>query len=490
MATLRGGATQTEAVENINAMRTGVRNTAEPLRQNAMQEVNVGRTQIVPLENLSALLDDAAQQLNAGGQVRSMRGLEGRTLEQIDDVFAHPELYAPGSAGRPLPRLGEIADQAGQRADEGIDTQMFLRDEAARARTVAEDLRAQGYAPLDITPVVRRMRELAREALPNTGRRLLFSRYADMLEQAAAESGGIIYGAKVHMAKRELGDFVASVLGQSDPSAIQRGTSMMAGDVQNAIDAAFNAAAPGTPWAEYNRVFSGGMRGVEQQDFARELTQLSPVRFENVMRGGDIDFVRQHLPNDFDINSVLTPSQRETAQRLNRGISADLDVTNTGLRALGSEQGGSLQIGAQNRVSEAIEPGFTPTTRAIFNLTGRVPGVSGGGIAAEQTARQYAQNMSQNTMRSLVPALASAPAAARLLPVRSTNYMTARAVSNLDPITQQMLAQAAQRNMTGGLINTPAAEYYAPPPGQIIVGYGLTISGQRYPIYAPPGAAQ
>lgn len=141
LSSLRGGATQAEAVENINAMRRGVQQTAEPLRQKAMNETNVGRTQIVPLENLAAALDDAARQLNEAGQVRRMRGLEGRTEEQIQDVFAHPELYSPSTSGRMLPRLGEIADQAGQRADDAITAQLGLRDAARAQREAAENLR-------------------------------------------------------------------------------------------------------------------------------------------------------------------------------------------------------------------------------------------------------------------------------------------------------------------------------------------------------------
>lgn len=423
LSTLRGGATQAEAVENINAMRRGVQQTAEPLRQKAMNETNVGRTQIVPLENLAAALDDAARQLNEAGQVRRMRRLEGRTEEQIQDVFAHPELYSPSTSGRMLPRLGEVADQAGQRADEGIDLQMFLRDEAALARGVADDLRAQGYAPLDIRPVVSRMRQLAAAALPNTGRRLLFSRFADMLEQAAAESGGIIDGVQLHLAKRELGDFVANVLGQADPSAIQRGTAMMAGDVQSAIDEAFNAAAPGSPMAEYNRVFSEGMRRVEQQDFARRLTQLPSPRFDRLMAGNDPDLVSRLFPGEFDINAILSPAQQQTARQLQRQVAADLDVSNLGLRAIPRENRGGLRQGAENRVVESLEPGMSPIARGFYNVVGRVPGISGGGIAAEQAARAYSQAMAANAMRRLVPALADPAAAFRLAQQRSTNAM-------------------------------------------------------------------
>jgi len=481
LASLRGGGTQTEAVENVNAMRQAVRDEAEPMLADTMRRADIGRTQILPAERAAAASRKTAaeESRRAAGFYRAADE-QAMALNQMDDLGDPLDIEAINRQRGLVGSLEARGLEIGQRSvDAGA--------EARRAQAVADGLRAQGYAPIDIAPVVGRMRELAREALPNSPRRTLFSRFADMLEQRAAETGGVIDGAGLHLAKREMNEFVSSVLGQTDPSAIKRGTSMMLGSAGKLInDAIDEAAGPGTPFADYNRVFSEGMRGVEVQDFARELTALTPARFEKVMRGDDPDFVRQHLPNDFDINSVFSPEQLAAAQRLNREISADLDVASLGLRVLPRELRGSLGTGARNRVMDAFQPGLKNTfARAISRIAASTPRISGNGVAADQLAREYSQIVSENAMRSLAPALASAPRAAQLAGVRSTNYMTGRAVENMNPAIQQALAQTAQQYLTQPAPANvlPSQEFI--PEGEVFLGYGVTADGQEYPLYGP-----
>ena len=476
LASFRGGTTQTEAVENVNAMRQAVRDEAEPMLADTMRRADIGRTQILPAERAAAASRKTAaeESRRAAGFYRTADE-QAMALNQMDDLGDPLDIEAINRQRGLVGSLEARGLDIGQRSiDAGA--------ESRRAQAVADRLRAQGYAPIDIAPIVGRMRELAREALPNSPRRALFSRFADMLDQRAAETGGVIDGAGLHLAKREMNEFVSSVLGQTDPTAIKRGTSMMLGNAGKLInDAIDEAAGPGTPFADYNRVFSEGMRAVEVQDFARELTSLSPARFEKVVRGDDPDFVRQYLPNDFDINSVFSPQQLAAAQRLNREISADLDVAASGLRALPSELRGSLGTGARNRVMDAFQPGVKNTfARAISRIAGSIPRVSGAGVAADQLAREYSQIVSENALRSLVPALTSAPEAAQLAGVRSTNYMTGRAVENMNPAIQQVLAQTAQQYLT-----QPSPENVLPA-REFILGYGLTEDGQQYPIYDTP----
>ncbi len=445
---LGGGRDVAEAMENINAMRAGVRNIAEPLRQEAMGAANVGRNVVLPLERQARAFDLGAAGINQSGVVRRMRGLEGRTQEQIGDVFAHPELYAPGTAGRQLPRLGEIADQAGQRADEGIDTQLFMRDQAAIARAIAEDLRAQGFGPIDITPVVGRMRALAREALPDSDRRKLFSGFADMLEARAAEKGGVIDAEGLHQAKREMNEFVSRVLGQTDPTALKRGTSMMLGASQKLIDDAIDAAAgPGTPFANYNRVFSEGMKRVEQQQLALTLAQLPPKRFEKVMANQDkgfIDLIREVFPDKLRIEDALTPQQIATARRLNSEIGQDLDIAATDLRNLPTASRAKYGDGVRESVREAMMPGMKNAFARVLIRGRQIPNTSLG-ISSDQIAGNIAQELQDRALGHLVPALASPQAASRLLSQRSTANTLANMMNRVPPSARLAGSQAVQR---------------------------------------------
>jgi hypothetical protein len=233
---------------------------------------------------------------------------------------------------------------------------------------------------------------------------------------------------------------------------------MMLGATQKLIDDAIDeAAGPGTPFANFNRVFSEGMRRVEQTDFARELAKLTPQRFEKVMTNQDPDFVKEYFPDAVRIEDALPPDLLDTARQLNRQIAADLDVSGGGLRELPRELRGGLPTGARRRVEAALEPGLSPFARGVFNVTGRVPGISGGGIAAEQTAREYAQQMAENAMRSLVPALRSPQAASNLLGVRSASNRMAEFVNRLGPGMRAALGQALQQSARGGVQPVPAA---------------------------------
>ena len=481
-AELRGGETAAEAAENVNAMREAVREETAPLLQEAMRAGDVGRTQIVPAEREAARLSAQADELAGTGFVPRMRELETRSREQLDMMFQSPFF----TLGGPAARTGEIADQAGRRADEAIDLQLNLRDEAARLRAVADDLRAQGYAPIDISGAVGDLRSLAREALPNSDRRRLLSEFANVLEARAAEQGGVIDVQGLHLAKREMGEFVSRVLGQADPSAISRGTAMMTGATQKLInDAIDEASGPDAPFSAFNRAFSSGMQRVEQQDFARQLADLTPQRFERVMADGDPDFVSDFFPGKFRVSDVLPPELLDAARQRNRQIAADLDVANVGLRELPRELRGGFPAGARARVEEALVPGLAPIARGFFNVTGRIPGISGGGLAMEQAAREYSQQMASNAMRNLVPGLAQPSEALRLVGVLPTNVRTERAINAMTPMQRAITAQTLQN-----IVSQPAPQYVLPsesvmPEDQSFIGFQVGPNGEEIPVYAP-----
>jgi hypothetical protein len=414
-----------------------------------------------------------------------MRGLEGRSREQLDLVFQNPAFFTPG---RTVERIGEVADQAGRRADEGIESQLGLRGAAETQRQAAANLRAQGLQPLDISGVVGRLRQQAAQAeFVNPPRFRLLSTFADNLEARARSQGGVIDAAGLYELRKSMGDTVADMLGPVDPSSLQRRTAEIVGETTPLIDDAIEQAG-GADWRQYLNTFTAGMRGVERQEFARNLERLPENRFEQVMAGNDPDYVSKVFgPGRYDINVELFGSQLPVAQRLAGEIGASRDVAASGLRELPLSMRLSLPTGARNRVTDAFQPGLKNTfARAISRIAASTPRISGTGVAADQLAREYSQIVSENAMRSLVPALASAPQAARLAGVRSTNYMTGRAVENLNPAIQQALAQTGQQYLTQPSPTNvlPSQEFI--PEGEVFLGYGVTADGQEYPMYGPP----
>jgi hypothetical protein len=485
---LRGGQNPTEAMENVDAMRRAVRDETEPMRQAVMERADIGRKQIIPAENRAAELRFRAAE-EARRAARLYRVADDQTAV-LNTMFQNPAFF---TLDGPAARVGQLADDAGRRADESVQRQFNLQGEARSQQEIADNLRAQGLSPLDISGVVGNLRAQAREAaFVSPQREQLFSRYADALENRAAMYGGIIDATGLHLAKRDIGEFVADVMGQADSSAVRRGTSMLAGQTQRLIDDAFEAAA-GPEWGQYNRTFSSGMQGVERQAFATGLAGEGDAparnRLERVMRGGDPRYVENFFgPGRRNINVEMFGSQLPVAHRLAREIRVDRDVANLGLRGLPVETRGPAMAGTRARVTEMMAPGLGPASRAFFNVTGRVPGLSGGGIAAEQVAREFSERMSENAMRNLVPALADPAEAVRLAGVRSANAMTAGAFDRLPPMARTYASQTLQQ-----LMNPPApqavmpSEGDLPPPGQVFLGFQTGPNGEAIPIYGPVG---
>lgn len=453
-AALRGGATGTEAMQNIGAMRQQVRQITDPMREEALRRADIGRTVMLPQERAAQVEDAIAAEINRSGIVRRMRGLEGRSLEQLDAVFQNPQLFTPG---RVVERIGEVAEQAGRRADEGIEAQMALRDSAAARRAAVENLRAQGLQPLDIGTVVGDLRRKAADAeFVNPPRFRVLTEFANNLERRAASQGGVIDATGLYELRKGMADTVADLLGPMDPGALQRRTAELVGEATPLIDEAIETAG-GTNWGQYLRTFTAGMRDVERQEFARALEKLPEKRFRDVMAGKDPDFVSKFFgPGRFDINVELFGSQLPVAQRLAREIGEQVDVATTGMEGMPTSLRLSHGAGARARVMEDLQPGMRNRFARLFVRPDLVPGVSGS-VAADQIARGVSQMVSENAMRSLVPALASPQAASNLLGVRSASNRMAEFVNRLGPATRAALGQALQQSVRGGAQPVPAA---------------------------------
>jgi hypothetical protein len=441
---LRGGETGTEAMQNIGAMRQQVRDVTDPMREEALQRADVGRTTMIPQERAAQVEDAIAAEINRSGIVRRMRGLEGRSLEQLDAVFQNPQLFTPG---RVVERIGEVAEQAGQRADEGIEAQMALRDSAAGRRAAVENLRAQGLQPLDVGTVVGDLRRKAADAeFVNPPRFRVLTEFANNLQRRAASQGGVIDATGLYELRKSMADTIADLLGPMDPGALQRRTAELVGETKPLIDDAIEAAG-GANWRQYINTFAAGMQNVERQQFARALEKLPPKRIQQIVTGNDPDFVSKFFgPGRYDVNVELFGSQLPVAQRLAREIGEDIDVAASGLRELPTAMAPVFRAGVRSRVEEMFEPGMKNMFARLFlrGRSGAAGGAGGANLAVDQIASNLARQIQENAMRRLAPALANPQEAARLLGQQSTANQLASMVNRTAPMDRIAAAQAAQ----------------------------------------------
>lgn len=418
-AFIQGGGTQTEAMGNIAASKQNIRGVTAPMREENLMLADIGRTQIIPAER-------EAGRLRAGVQ-------------------------------RELDTAARFMDQP----DWSSKIQQSLVD-ARAAEEIAGNLRAQGLQPLDINPIVSRLRTEAENAqFVNPARERVLTGFADNLEARARSKGGVIDALGLYELRKNMGNVVADLLGPTDPKALQSATAQIIGETQPLIDEAITAAG-GRGWKTYLDTFAQGMRNVERSQFERRLAKLPEARFTKVMAGEDPDTVAEFFgPGRFDINVEMMGSKLPTAQQLASDITASRAVQQGGLGELAPSQSLSFRTGARARVEDAMTPGLNTFARTMANVTGRIPGISGGGLAAAEVEQLLANKMAERTMRQFAPALAEPSIAARLLQTgpSATDYLGAVFSERLAPQTRSML----ERMLTQTFIRpsyTPAETNY------------------------------
>lgn len=450
---LRGGETGTEAMQGIGAMRQQVGEVTGPMRAQALERADVGRTQILPAEReAERLRDAAAAEVDRARRFLLASDEQAARLGQMDDLGVPVDMAAINRQRGIVGGLEERGAQAAQRS-------LGLGAAARSAEEVAANLRAQGLQPLNIGTVVGDLRAKAAEAeFVNPPRFRVLTEFANNLERRAASQGGVIDATGLYELRKSMADTVADLLGPMEPGALQRRTAELVGEAKPLIDNAIETAG-GSGWRQYLNTFAAGMQNVERQQFARALEKLPEARFERVMAGQDPDFVSKFFgPGRYDINVELFGSQLPVAQQLAGEIRASRAVAATGQEALAPSQKLGFRSGAQARVNEAFQPGMKNIfVRGLSRVLGGVPGVYGGGVAADQMAREMSQQISQNAMRELVPGLASPQRAADMLGIRSSSNKIAQFVNSLSPTQRAVLGQALVQGVPAALAPVPAA---------------------------------
>jgi hypothetical protein len=402
---LRGGETETNAMANIAAAKKALQDETAIQREQALGSADIGRTVIAPAEQRAAQARAALQ----------------NELDTAARYMDDPDFDA---------RIGQ-----------------YLED-ARSAEEVAANLRAQGLEKLDISSVVSNLRAEADKAqFVSPDRFKILSEFANNLERRAAKMGGVIDAQGLYLARREMGNFVSSILGTSDPKALRQGTSLLVAAAQKPIDDAIEAAG-GAGWKDYLNTFAQGMKGIERQTFQRKLTALPEARFAKVMAGQDPDFITKNLGfGRFDIDEELQGPVLATAKKLGRDIEAQRAVAQTGLQDLSQSQKLGFAQGAQAKVGAMLEPSVPNVFTAGARIAGSIPKIGGGGVAAAQMGEKIAERASENVMEQLVPALAQPSRARSLLETRSTeDYVNRLLYGRGDsPVRQNIMAQTAVR---------------------------------------------
>jgi len=345
MAAISGGEDATARRAAAEFGRREVSTATGPARDAALARSNIAGETVPAAEALANAARQRADEITASGVVPRMRGLEGRSREQIDAAFQNPEFFTQGG---PINRTGEIAEGAGQRADDAIAAQIGLRDTARDMEDVVADLAAEGMQPLTVGPIVQQLRSMAAQPATRADKlqRRALTTLADDL-QGLADANGVIDARDLYQIRKTgLNDIVDTLLsGQQPGSGTKERTASLLTSAREMIDNAIEGAG-GVGWKDYLTRTRQGFETVNRQKLAGEgarLTKESPDEMIALMRGDREGIVEDIMgTGQFDIAGMaLADPRRYNAMKMTAN---ELDALNKMalLEGRGATAGGNL----------------------------------------------------------------------------------------------------------------------------------------------------
>lgn len=457
-ASLRGGTTSTEAMTSAVEAKRQLRTQTDPMRETNLAAADVGRTQVLPLEAQAQQLGETAAQnvQNVRRFAPAERRLAGASdTGSLEESLANIDfLRTPEQL-----RMGQLATRAGNFATDQAEASLAAGQASREAQAMADDLRAQGLQPLDVSGVVRHLLSEADNAqFVNPARYRVLSEFAKNLQARAAKFVGVIDAAGLYELRKNMGQVVSDILGPTEPKALQAHTAQIIGETTPLIDNAIEAAG-GKGWRDYLKTFSDGMKKIERQQFEAKVADLPEDEFRRVMSGNAPELVAEHFgPGRFDINIEMQGPKLAGAKDLAAEFGAQRAVNETGLVNLSDPQKLGFSAGVGERVKNALSPGMANAfMRGMSRISGGMPGIYGVGSGADQLSQQFSGKLYENVMRELTPALASPAKARDLLGVQSASQIIGDATNGLSPGMKNAIAQMAQRYASSGpMVSAPA----------------------------------
>lgn len=443
-----GAPTRTGSRQAAATQRGVTTATATPIMEEALGAANVNTQNALAAQRTAQTASRQADVITSSGIVPRMRGLETRSREQLDAVFQNPAFFTPG---RTVERIGEVAEQAGTRADEAIAAQLGLREAARTAEQRLADLTAAGVKPLDAAALSSRFRQMGAAERANPERAAIFEGFADEVDRLAAENRGILDAFDLYEIRKDAGAFVERALqGKASPEAMRKRTAELVGATRPVIDDAIEAAG-GKRWREYLDTFAVGMdeaRRVELADFARKLATDQPEQFQRLMRGDRPDIVERFFGKGrYDVTEALGPKAVELQGPVRPGLPRPT-ATPAGPSRLPAMMGVAEDLGIETFIKNRLTPGaqaraselMQPPVNVMAEFGRSVPFGFGGFI--ERPAVLVEQKLlGPRSVKALERGFASPQGAAGLLDFTPAGQRGINLLEGLSPDTLRVLQQ-------------------------------------------------
>jgi hypothetical protein len=310
LAAQAGGPNQTAALASQQAAKDSLNALTGPMRQEALNNANIGGKYI---PNLKA---------QAGR-------LEGQAATDVETV-RRMERLAPVAA-KSLPRVERVAkDQAERSAAESLVAGKAARD----AKQIAANISEAGLKPIDTDALTSRLTQMLNDnkyAGNNKVSQSVRAVLSDVSEWAANNNGIIDAEALYSIQKNTVSDTINALLRGEDPSSKRKAAAAVMTKINPLIDDAIKKAG-GESWLDYKNAYFTGMKDIERRQMSAQAMQMlkdSPNDFVKLVRGDNPDAIEKVFgPGSYDIvkemGAEMGPSRMTGLQKVAGELELDV----------------------------------------------------------------------------------------------------------------------------------------------------------------------
>jgi hypothetical protein len=295
LANMARGATEAESKISRGVANETLNKLTTPMKDVNVLAANVGKNEIIPLQNQAELAKQAA-----AAKVEDVRRFGTAQLRAINP--------APNNLATDA-NLMNLANSADETASKAAAESLVQGEIARNAEAKIADLTSKGLKPLDVSTITGRLSTLASEpgTRANEVQVKILNNLNQHIKDVAAKANGVMDVKDLYeIRKTGVNDVIESALASSglDPKAQKKRVASLLLEIRPLIDDAIEKAG-GKTWRDYLSTHAAGMKqieGLEMADKLRTLFTTDKKAFVKLVEGNDIAAVQEIFgPGNFDI---------------------------------------------------------------------------------------------------------------------------------------------------------------------------------------------
>jgi len=371
LAVLAGGDTQTAAKQAQIASRNALRDEQIPKLNIELDAANTAGKLKPALEGEAQRMTDAA-----ASKVQDVRRFT--EVQPRAETAARAGLTARGFFGAPIKYtyMGELGKKAEEVAQQAANASLDFGQAAVFKQAAADSLAAHGLRPLEIAPVVNRIKAIANnpqyagnDIVAATTKQLA----ADM--EQWSKNGVIDAHALDALRVNSVNATVQKLYPTLEATAQKRLASKVISEVKPAIIDAIEKAG-GTGYKDYLEAYSKGSQVVAQQKLSAQalhLYETAPDKFVQLVKGNSPKEVEKIFgPGSFDIAKEMSENAMTTLRKVSEGITTDKLAAKQAAEGMEALRGQLMASMSKIRIPSYLSAVTTTTNKALDLIEARL----------------------------------------------------------------------------------------------------------------------